>query len=91
MWIRRVQAGEFQLGREGGGKSKSSLPVYTGGINGKLQEKTECVCTFLRPEGLRLVCTRLHTHTHASRLSFASVIHSDVCTPLIIEVHTDLT
>ena len=32
--------------------SRGSFPVYTGGINGKQQEKTECVCTSLRPQGL---------------------------------------
>lgn len=48
---RREEAGRVMAGR-------GSFPVYTGGINGKQQEKTECAHTSLRPQGLYLV----HAH-----------------------------
>ena len=42
---RREEAGRVRA-------SRGSFPVYTGGINGKQQEKPECAHTSLRPQGL---------------------------------------
>lgn len=60
LWVvGKPTSGDLELGRSGrreeAGRvraSRGSFPVYTGGINGKQQEKTECVHTSLRPQGL---------------------------------------
>lgn len=59
-WVfTKPAAGDLESGRggrrEAAGRvraSRGSFPVYTGGINGQQQEKTECVHTTLRPQGL---------------------------------------
>lgn len=56
LWVfGKPTSGDLESGREEAGRvraSRGSFPVYTGGINGKQQEKTECVYTSLRPGGL---------------------------------------
>lgn len=96
LWVfSKPTSGDLESGRSGtreeAGRvraSGGSFLVYTGGINGKQQEKTECVCTSLRLQGLQLMHTqRLFINTRSVLQISSSDAHGQSSTHRHLALH----